>query len=123
MKRPLGAQLIQLFDSWAHHLSPDQFCDFSLPYIEEILQTIHSKYPNVPLIIHMNGGTGKLELMEQCSADVISLDWHIDMATARKLLNNRVIQVSAFVWLSKCVLRAMWIPLSFVGQKHPLQKL
>jgi uroporphyrinogen-III decarboxylase len=29
---PACPQIIQLFDSWAHHLSPAQFAEFSLPY-------------------------------------------------------------------------------------------
>lgn len=55
-----GAQVIQLFDSWAHHLSPAQFTEFSLPYMERITVALKAKYPHVPVIMHANGGTGEL---------------------------------------------------------------
>jgi uroporphyrinogen decarboxylase len=51
-------QVIQLFDSWAHHLSPAQFAEFSLPYAERIAAALKAKYPHVPVILHGNGGTG-----------------------------------------------------------------
>eukprot|EP00195_Chlamydomonas_chlamydogama_P017755 CAMPEP_0202891778 /NCGR_PEP_ID=MMETSP1392-20130828/1753_1 /ASSEMBLY_ACC=CAM_ASM_000868 /TAXON_ID=225041 /ORGANISM="Chlamydomonas chlamydogama, Strain SAG 11-48b" /LENGTH=405 /DNA_ID=CAMNT_0049575631 /DNA_START=94 /DNA_END=1311 /DNA_ORIENTATION=+ len=85
-----GAQVIQLFDSWAHHLSPDQFAEFSLPYAERITKALQAKYPHVPVILHANGGTGKLELMRGTSADVVGLDWAVDMAVARQTLGQGV---------------------------------
>jgi uroporphyrinogen decarboxylase len=81
-----GAQVVQLFDSWAHHLSPDQFAEFSLPYAERIIAAVRAKYPHVPLIFHANGGTGKMEVMRGSTADVIGLDWATDMKVARDSL-------------------------------------
>lgn len=51
-----GAQVVQLFDSWAHHLSPEQFAEFSLPYANRVIEAVRAKYPHVPLIFHANGG-------------------------------------------------------------------
>lgn len=51
-----GAQIVQLFDSWAHHLSPDQFLEFSLPYVNQIIDSVKVQHPQVPIIFHMNGG-------------------------------------------------------------------
>lgn len=48
--------MIQLFDSWAHHLSPEQFAEFSLPYMERVTKALKAKYPHVPVIMHANGG-------------------------------------------------------------------
>ena len=78
-----GAQVVQLFDSWAHHLSPEQFAEFSMPYAEKIIQSVKARYPDVPLIFHANGGTGKLLQMNDCSSDVLGLDWACTMAEAR----------------------------------------
>ncbi|KAK3242691.1 Uroporphyrinogen decarboxylase [Cymbomonas tetramitiformis] len=81
-----GAQVIQLFDSWAHHLSPAQFVEFSLPYAEKVTAAIKAKHPEVPVIFHANGGTGKLErIAAGCSADVVGLDWATDMSAAREV--------------------------------------
>lgn len=51
-----GAQVVQLFDSWAHHLSPSQFEEFSLPYANRVTEAVRAKYPHVPIIFHANGG-------------------------------------------------------------------
>lgn len=83
-----GAQVIQLFDSWAHHLSPDQFAEFSMPYAEKVMAGLKQRHPDVPVIFHANGGTGKLELMRGSIADVIGLDWSVDMAVARQTLGH-----------------------------------
>jgi uroporphyrinogen decarboxylase len=88
-----GAQVVQLFDSWAHHLSPQQFAEFSLPYAEKVMKIVRAKHPDVPLIFHGNGGTGKESVMKQSTADVLGLDWACDMAVARQLYGpNRTLQ-------------------------------
>ncbi len=48
--------MIQLFDSWAHHLSPGQFAEFSKPYADRVAAALKAKYPLVPVIFHANGG-------------------------------------------------------------------
>ena len=52
-----GAQVVQLFDSWAHHLSPAMWAEFSLPYAEQVIREVKARHPDVPLILHANGGT------------------------------------------------------------------
>lgn len=81
-----GAQVVQLFDSWAHHLTPDQFAEFSLPYANRIIDAVRAKYPDVPLIFHANGGK-----TQQCS-------W-MQRASARAGLTT-----AAIIVLSKCYL-------------------
>lgn len=88
-----GAQVVQLFDSWAHHLSPQQFAEFSLPYSERVINAVKAKYPQTPVIFHANGGVGKLEIMKESSADVIGLDWSTSMVEARNIFGpDRVLQ-------------------------------
>lgn len=88
-----GAQVVQLFDSWAHHLSPQQFAEFSQPYSERVIAGVKAKYPDVPLIFHANGGVGKLDIMKESKADVIGLDWSTSMAEARSVFGpDRVLQ-------------------------------
>jgi uroporphyrinogen decarboxylase len=88
-----GAQVVQIFDSWAHHLSPTQFLEFSHPYNERVIDIVKAKYPDTPLIFHANGGVGKLEGLKKSSADVIGLDWNTSMAEARAVLGpDRVLQ-------------------------------
>jgi uroporphyrinogen decarboxylase len=85
-----GAQVIQLFDSWAHHLSPSQFSEFSLPYANRLARALKERHPTVPVIFHANGGTGKLHLLagERCAADVVGLDWATEIGRAREELGG-----------------------------------
>lgn len=84
-----GAQVVQLFDSWAHHLSPDQFSAFSLPFAEKLIRRVKQLYPDTPIIFHANGGTGKLHLLKDgCSADCIGLDWSGEIQRARSILGD-----------------------------------
>ena len=59
-------QVIQLFDSWAHHLSPAQFDQFSLPYAEQIITRVRAAHPSVPLIFHANGGRALAACLAAC---------------------------------------------------------
>ena len=87
-------QVVQLFDSWAHHLTPEQSAEFSMPYAERIIAAVRAKYPHVPLIFHANGGAGKHAQLAACSADVIGLDWECTMAGARQAMGaGRTLQV------------------------------
>jgi uroporphyrinogen decarboxylase len=78
-----GAQVVQLFDSWAHHLTPDQYAEFSLPYSERVVAAVKAARPATPLILHANGGTGKAALLATSGADVVGLDWGTTMAESR----------------------------------------
>eukprot|EP01025_Chloroclados_australasicus_P030390 TRINITY_DN30501_c0_g1_i1.p2 TRINITY_DN30501_c0_g1~~TRINITY_DN30501_c0_g1_i1.p2 ORF type:complete len:180 (-),score=15.39 TRINITY_DN30501_c0_g1_i1:605-1144(-) len=89
-----GAQVVQLFDSWAHHLTPQQYMEFSLKYSNIVMDKVHKQYPNTPLIYHANGGSGKLEIIKNyCTSDVIGLDQWTCMHDCRSLFGDeRVLQ-------------------------------
>jgi|TARA_B100001142_G_scaffold162578_1_gene162651 uroporphyrinogen decarboxylase len=88
-----GAQVVQIFDSWAHHLSPQQYLEFSHPYNERVIAYVKQRYPDTPLIFHANGGCGKLHELKKSTADVIGLDWNTSMSEARAVLGpDRVLQ-------------------------------
>ena len=53
----LWLQVVQLFESWAHHLNAAQFREFALPYVQRIIREVKAQQPDVPLIYHANGGT------------------------------------------------------------------
>ncbi|CAI5460266.1 unnamed protein product [Closterium sp. Yama58-4] len=87
-----GAQIIQVFDSWAHHLSPPQFAAFSLPYTNRLISRIHAARPHAPVLLQTIGSTGKLHLIaENCPANIVGLDWGCDMSEARRLFGEEVI--------------------------------
>lgn len=85
-----GAQVIQLFESWAHQLSPKHFADFAKPAAQKAIQIIKEKHPDTPVIYFANGGSSYLELQRDMGADMIAVDWAIDMAEARRILGPEI---------------------------------
>jgi uroporphyrinogen decarboxylase len=79
-----GAQLIQIFDSWAGHLSARDYDEFAAPYQKQILEKIKAKYPDVPTVVYIKHSGALVERMAGTGVDVVSLDWTVDMAAGRQ---------------------------------------
>lgn len=82
-----GAQAVQLFDSWAHHLSPDQYARFAIPYAKQSIQAIKQRFPHIPVIFFANGLAGKVS--DVCTefnnvADVLAVDWSVRLSDVRR---------------------------------------
>jgi len=67
-----GAQLVQVFDSWAGILSPAQYQRFALPYIRQICEAINE----VPVTVFSKGAWFVLEDIGQLDCQVVGLDWN-----------------------------------------------
>lgn len=85
-----GAQVIQVFESWAHQLSPKRFEQFAKPAAQKAIKIMKEKYPDVPVIYFANGGSSFLELQKDMGCDMIAVDWAVDMAQARDILGPDV---------------------------------
>jgi uroporphyrinogen decarboxylase len=85
-----GAQVVQMFDSWAGQLSPQDYDTFALPYQQKVFQQVKATHPNTPLILLVSGSAGVLERMNQSGADILTIDWSVDMADARTRLGKQV---------------------------------
>merc|ERR1719231_1968278 len=66
-----GAQAVQFFESWAHHLGPGQFATFAKPYADRAMQYVRDRHPGVPLVYYANGGSPYLDLQKDMAADAI----------------------------------------------------
>jgi uroporphyrinogen decarboxylase len=75
-----GAQVVQLFDSWAGQLSPIDYDIFAAPYQKRVIDQVKATHPDTPLILYISGGAGVLERMGATGIDIVSLDWTVDMA-------------------------------------------
>jgi len=75
-----GAQVVQLFDSWAGLLSPIDYDVFAAPYQKRVIDQVKATHPDTPLILYISGSAGVLERMARTGIDIISLDWTVDMA-------------------------------------------
>ncbi|KAF5393930.1 hypothetical protein D9757_000330 [Collybiopsis confluens] len=91
-----GAQLLQVFDSWAGELSPHDFSQFSFPTLKHISDGVRRKLeqqnvPQVPMILFAKGANYALgELAETAGYDVLGLDWCIEPVIARDTVKGKV---------------------------------
>ena len=83
-----GADMIQLFDSWAGVLPQGHYSHFSLRYISEICDAIDE----VPITVFAKGAWWALEEMQKLDCRTIGLDWNMDPMTARQVLKNKTLQ-------------------------------
>lgn len=82
-----GAQAVQLFDSWAGILAPYDYENVIFPYVKSAIKAL--KKFDVPVIYFVNDCAGLLKIVKKCGADVIGIDWRVDMAKAAKKLGKK----------------------------------
>ncbi len=81
-----GADAVQVFDSWSGLLSPNDFNEFSLPYLNKISDSLSA---HVPVILFPKGSWYALEELSKSSASAIGIDWCITPELARSLTQNK----------------------------------
>ncbi|KAE9381764.1 uroporphyrinogen decarboxylase [Stipitochalara longipes BDJ] len=91
-----GAQLVQVFDSWAGELSPSSFKEFSLPYLAYISKHLPSRLREmnlelVPMVVFAKGAWYALDSLCDLGYQVVGLDWLQDPAEAVKVRGKRPI--------------------------------
>lgn len=80
-----GAQVMQIFESWAHHMSEEQWMAFAKPYADKVATYLKEKHPDVPVVYFANGGSVYLSKQVDMKMDALSIDWKISMESARKV--------------------------------------
>jgi uroporphyrinogen decarboxylase len=79
-----GANLIQVFDSWAGILSPAQYSEFSTPYLKQICDAV----TEVPVTLFAKGAFFARKEMAALNCATIGLDWNMDIAESRALVGS-----------------------------------
>lgn len=77
-----GANLIQVFDSWAGILPPAHYTEFSLKYIAQICDAIN----DVPVTVFAKGAFFAREEMGKLNCETIGLDWNMGIKESRQLI-------------------------------------
>lgn len=84
-----GADVVQLFDSWAGVLNKELYKKFCLPYINQICKELS----DVPFTFFAKGAYFSFEDFKELPCETIGLDWTINASEARKKLgNDKVLQ-------------------------------
>lgn len=81
-----GAQAVQIFDTWGGILPPDEFKEFSLRYIEQVIRLL--KHNGAPTIVFCKDCGHSMEAIADTGCNVVGLDWSIDIAKARMMIGS-----------------------------------
>jgi uroporphyrinogen decarboxylase len=82
-----GADTIQVFDSWAGSLSPEDFKTYAQPYLIQIADAVKD---NAPVILFPKGSWYALNDLSKSSASGVGIDWNLTPQFARELTNNNI---------------------------------
>lgn len=79
-----GADLVQVFDSWAGILSRAQYQEFCIPYLAKICDAI----PEIPVTIFAKGAIASLPDLAKLNCNTLGLDWNMDIISTRELVKE-----------------------------------
>ena len=87
-----GAQAVMIFDSWGGALSHAAYHEFSLPYMQRIVQGLKREHDGVkiPSIVFTKGGGLWIESIADIGCDAVGLDWTMDIGVARQKVGHKV---------------------------------
>ncbi len=83
-----GADLIQVFDSWAGMLTPVQYKHYAIPYLDKICNAINE----VPVTVFSKGAYFALEDMNGLNCQTIGVDWNMNPKELRKIFPDKTLQ-------------------------------
>ena len=87
-----GAQAVMVFDTWGGVLTPMQYEEFSLRYMEQVVAALtpHADGRRVPRIVFTKGGGAWLAKIASIGCDAVGVDWTTDLGAARAAVGGRV---------------------------------
>jgi uroporphyrinogen decarboxylase len=87
-----GAQAVMVFDSWGGVLADGAFQEFSLAYTRRVLAQLQRERDGqrIPAIVFTKGGGLWLDEIAHSGADVVGLDWTVNLGQARQRVGDRV---------------------------------
>jgi uroporphyrinogen decarboxylase len=87
-----GAQAVMVFDTWGGVLTPQTYRDFSLNYMQQIVDGLKREHEGktIPVTLFTKGGAQWLEAIADTGCNALGLDWTIDIDAARQRVGDRV---------------------------------
>jgi uroporphyrinogen decarboxylase len=87
-----GVQAVQVFDSWGGVLSPEAFREFSMNYLQRIVEGLNPGPggETIPVILFSKGCNGHLEALAQTGCHALGVDWTISLTEARGRVGDLV---------------------------------
>jgi len=78
-----GAQIAMIFDTWGGVLSHTDYPEFSLQWMQKIVEHLKATHPEVPVILFTKGGGQWLPAMASTGCDGLGVDWTTSLHDAR----------------------------------------
>ncbi|KGP63397.1 uroporphyrinogen decarboxylase [Legionella norrlandica] len=85
-----GVNAVMIFDTWGGILSPQNYKEFSLFYMNQIVQQLKKEHSNIPIILFTKNGGQWLEWMVETGCDALGIDWTCEIACARQRVGGKV---------------------------------
>ena len=82
-----GAATVQLFDTWCGELNLEDYQEFALPAVQEIISGISG---SAPVIYYTKASQHLLSAVARSGANVLSVDWRVDLAEIRRMLGPKI---------------------------------
>jgi uroporphyrinogen decarboxylase len=83
-----GANIVQIFDSWAGILGPEQYKDFGIKYLKKICDAIN----DVPIIVFAKGANNSIDKLSNLNCEVLGLDWQVKIEDAQNWAPSKALQ-------------------------------
>lgn len=85
-----GVDVVMIFDTWGGILAEHDYLEFSLRYMNQIIQHLKQNTKQVPTILFTKNGGLWLEKIAASGCNAIGLDWTINIGEARKRVGSKV---------------------------------
>lgn len=87
-----GAQAVMIFDTWGGSLSPQAYQEFSLAYMQRIVDGLQREAEGrrVPVTLFTKNGGQWLDLMAETGCDALGVDWTMNIGDARQRVGDKV---------------------------------
>ncbi len=82
-----GANIVQIFDTWGGILAQEDFLEFSLPYIKEVIKGFRAK-SDKPVIYFMKSNASFLKYLNNLDVEALGMDWTINLREASEATGN-----------------------------------
>jgi uroporphyrinogen decarboxylase len=77
-----GCDALTLMDSWAGYLAPEDYRERVMPHTRAVIAAVKKACPKIPFIHYANGAPTLLDSFTQLGADVVGLDWRMELPKA-----------------------------------------
>ena len=79
-----GADVIQIFDSWANYLSVEDYEEYVFPFVNYLIAELKD-FTDVPIIYFFRGSSAFIDVVADTRVDCLSVDWSVDIPEAMNI--------------------------------------